>query len=191
MSSVARRRCRKASRSCRRAPRPRCPPPPPTPPSRKWPGGQKLQVRRMLVQKQLQTKQRAASQSKIPNVWNNDQSRKSQVFPRLPQTWESRTMRPWRSASSWSWCQVGADLHVEVDLDAVADVVDACRDNCSSFLHQAWRRRKNYDPMAAAGKKKEVRDIIWSILPCLFPLTTMMSDVESINGRYQQWQQWQ
>ena len=28
------------------------------------------------------------------------------------------------------------------------------------FLHQAWRRRKNYDPMAAAGKKKEVRDMI-------------------------------
>ena len=45
-------------------------------------------------------------------------------------------------------------------VDAVADVVDACRDICSSFLHQAWRRRKNYDPMAAAGKKKEVLDII-------------------------------
>ena len=28
------------------------------------------------------------------------------------------------------------------------------------FLHQAWRRRKNYDPMAAAGKKKEVTDMI-------------------------------
>ena len=126
MSSLARRRCRKASRSCRRASRRRRPPPPPTPPSRKWPGGQKLQVRMMLVQKQLQTKQRAASQSKILDVWNNDQSRKSQVFPRLPQTWESRTRRPWRSAaSSWSWCQVGADLHVEVDLDAVADDVDA------------------------------------------------------------------
>ena len=188
MSSVARRRCRKASRSCRRASRRRRPPPPPTPPSRKWPGGQKLQVRMMLVQKQLQTKQRPATQSKIQDIWNNDQSRKSQVFPRLPQTWESRTRRPWRSAaSSWSWCQVGADLHVEVELDAVVDVVDACRDNCSSFLHQAWRRRKNYDPMAAAGKKKEVRD---HCLPFSI-LTTMMSDVDSIDGRCQQWQQWQ